>query len=126
MSEEVKQEGEVQANKPETQRFPTQEEIKRMRKQAAMDLADYKKRLRESVELKRLQVEEIELNIRFYHVRQEHKKVAVLIQEEEAKEQAEMEKAKKENELKKAKKIEVVKVGKARTEDEIKQAKEEV
>jgi len=123
--EEQLKKGEDQAKEAEAPRLPTQEEIKRMRKQAAVDLADYKRRLRDSVELKRLQVEELELNIRFYHVRQEYKKVEVLIHEEEAKEKAEMQKFKEEQEKKKAK-LQVVKAGKPRTTDEIVKAKEEL
>ena len=121
MSEEEVKKGE----ESKQGRVPTQEEIKRMRKQAALDLAEYKRRVRESVELKRLQVEELELNIRYYHVRQEHKKIEVLIQEEEAKEHAEMQKARVAAEKKTAK-LEVVKTGKPRTEEEIEKAKEEV
>lgn len=68
------------------------EQVRRMRKEAAMELADYKKRLRESVELKRLQVEELELNIRFYQVSREHEKVEALIREEEARKKAEAQK----------------------------------
>jgi hypothetical protein len=82
----------------------TTEQVKRMRKEAAMELADYKRRLRESVELKKLQVEELELNIRYYHVSKEHEKIEALIQEEQAKKKAEaqkvMEEAKKQNESK--------------------------
>ncbi len=122
--EEVKAKGEeVAENK--SQRIPTREEINRMRKLEAAQLAEYKRRVRESVELKRLQVEELELNIRYYHVRQEHKKIEVLIQEEEAKEQAEMQKARAAAE-RKANKLEVVKTGKPRTEEEIEKAKAEV
>lgn len=122
--EEVKQKGEESAEiKP--QRVPTKEEINRMRKLEAQNLAEYKRRVRESVELKRLQVEELELNIRYFNVRQEHKKIEALIHEEEAKEQAEMQKAKAAAE-RKASKLEVVKTGKPRTEEEIEKAKEEV
>ena len=82
----------------------TAEQVKKMRKEAAMELSDYKKRLRESVEIKRLQIEELKLNIEYYHVSKEHEKVEALIQEEQAKKQAEaqkvMEEAKKQNEKK--------------------------
>jgi predicted RNase H-like nuclease (RuvC/YqgF family) len=44
---------------------------KEFRKRQAMDLADYKKRLREGNDLKKLQVEELELNIRYYHAKRE-------------------------------------------------------
>ena len=125
MKEEEVINEEVKNEEAPEQRIPTQEEIRRMRKQAALDLAEYKKRLRESVEMKRLQVEELELNIKYYHVRQKHKKVQLLIQEEEAKERAEMQKAKQVAE-KRAAKLEVVKTGKPRTEEEIEKAKEEV
>lgn len=100
--EDVKKEGEVQAK---TERIPTQEELKRMRKQAAFEMAEYKRRLKESVELKRLQVDEIELNIRYYHARQEHKRIQKAIEEEEARELAEEQKLKEEQEKKDNQKI---------------------
>lgn len=97
-------------------RVPTQEEIKRARKQAAMELADYKKRIKESVELKRLQVEELELNVRFYYASKEYEQVEQKIMEEEAKRKAE-------KQQKAKSKIEIPHVGEARTEEEIEEAK---
>lgn len=124
MEEEVKETALEETQNQDEGRIPTKEEYKRMQKEAAMQLADYKRRIRESVELKRLQVEELELNIKYYHVRQEHKKIQLLIQEEEARERAEM-MQKRAMDEKKAK-LEVVKTGKPRTEEEIAKAKEEV
>lgn len=120
MSEEVK-EG-LKTEGEGSQKPITQEQLKYMRKQAAMELAEYRKRLRESVELKELQTRELELNIKYYHLRQEHKKIQVLIQEEEAKEIAE---AQARQEAAKKPKLEVVKTGKPRTEQEIESAKAE-
>ena len=42
---------------------------KDFRKQQATQLADYKKRLRDGNDLKKLQVEELELNIRYYEAK---------------------------------------------------------
>lgn len=61
---------------------------KEMRKRAAMDLADYKKRLRENNELKRLQVEELELNISFYENKKKWMDLAPAMEELEAREKA--------------------------------------
>jgi hypothetical protein len=58
------------------------------RKAAATELADYKKRLRASNDLKREQCEEIELNIRFYHAKKQWLEMQDKIEELEAKEQA--------------------------------------
>lgn len=122
--EEVKETAQEETQNQNEGRIPTKEEYKRMQKEAAMQLADYKRRLRESVEMKRLQVEELELNIRYHHVRQEHKKLQVLIQEEEARERAEL--MQKQATEEKKRKLEVVKTGKPRTEEEIAKAKEEI
>lgn len=93
------EEGKTVAMNPEEEKKPkapakeySPEQVKRMRKEAAMELADYKKRLRESVELKELQVRELELNIKFYHVSKEHEKIEELIRQEEAKRKAEAQK----------------------------------
>ena len=48
---------------------------KMLRKNQAMELAEYKKRLRENVELKRLQVDELQLNIDYYKVKMEWRKL---------------------------------------------------
>ena len=58
------------------------------RKQAAAQLADYKKRIREGNELKKLQVEELELNIRFYESKKQWMELAPKMEELEAREQA--------------------------------------
>lgn len=94
MSQEVKKEEEV-GKSPE----PTQKEIQEqnrknslLQKQAAADLAAYKKRLRESVELKRLQVEELELNVKYFEVNKEWKEMQPEIEEFEAQERAERQK----------------------------------
>lgn len=110
-------------NQGEKQGFPTQEEIKRMRKQAAVELAEYKKRLRESVELKRLQVEELELNIKFFELRGKHRQVEAAMAEEEAMEKAQMQKMQEEAKSKTKPKIEIPHVGSARTDEEIEAAK---
>jgi hypothetical protein len=63
-----------------------------MQKQASVDLAAYKKRLTESVHLKRLQVEELELNVRYFEVNKEWKGMQPEIEEFEATERAERQK----------------------------------
>lgn len=121
------QEEEVNNTEDQAPRIPTQEEFKRMRKQAAMDLAEYKRRLRESVELKRLQTEELELNIKFYHLRQEYKKVEGLMHQEEALERADRQQAEEniKNQEKKMKaRVQPVPTGKPRTKEEIEEVKE--
>lgn len=55
-----------------------QKEEKHRKAQEARALSEYKKNLRENVEVKRLQVEELELNVRFYHA----KKAWIEIQDE--------------------------------------------
>lgn len=118
----MKEEGKV-VEMPQTsgEKIPTQEHLKRMRKDTAIQLADYKKRLKESVELKRLQVEELELNIKFYHVSKEYQSIELLMMEEQAKEAAErQEKMRKQQP---ASKLDIHFVGEARTEEEIEEAK---
>lgn len=104
---------------------------KMMRKQAEMELNDYKKRLRAGNELKRLQVEELELNILYYHNKKEwldlgpalevlEKRERKIIADEREKEKKEREEfAKKMKEAKQKEeeekpKIVVPKMGKAR------------
>jgi hypothetical protein len=79
---------------------PTLDQIKRMRKAEAMDFAEYKRRLRDSVELKKLQVEELELNVKYYHVRKEYDRVEKLVADEEAVKKAEAMRMREEIELK--------------------------
>ena len=59
-----------------------------MRKRAADELVDYKKRIRSSNEVKRLQVEELELNIAYYKNKKEWMDLAPAMEELEAKEKA--------------------------------------
>lgn len=53
---------------PEEQKKLREEKDKRV--QDAKAFADYKKRLKENVEVKRLQAEELELNVRFYEAKE--------------------------------------------------------
>ena len=62
---------------------------KARQKQAAVDLADYKKRIRASNEVKELQVQELELGIRFYKAKVEFRELAPKMEELDALEQAE-------------------------------------
>jgi hypothetical protein len=66
----------------------TDAEIARQRKlqqkQAASELADYKKRIRASNELKQLQVDELRLNLEYYKYRKELKDLAPEMEEFEA------------------------------------------
>jgi len=76
-----------------------QEMIRRQKQQekdAAVQLTNYKKRLRESILLKREQVEEFELNIKYFKVQKEWIELQPEIQKYEAEQQA---KEAKENEL---------------------------
>lgn len=108
----------------EAKHVPTKEEVKRRAKQAAIELADYKRRLRESVELKRLQVEEIELNIRYHEAREQYKTIMdIVAKEEEEEARLEAEQAEKN---KAAQNIEIAHHGQRRTEEEIEQAKKEL
>jgi len=70
---------------------PAQQEaaMKRHQKAEAMRLADYKKGLQKNVELKRLQVEELELNIRMYNAKVKWRAMRSDVEELDAKEQAE-------------------------------------
>lgn len=94
MSEEKKTVNMVEKMTPEQQAAA----IKKYQKQQAVQLSGYKKQLRENNELKKLQVEEIELNIRYYEARKKWKGMYEEVQEFEAQEQAEYLKAKKEQE----------------------------
>lgn len=88
-------------NVPEVEKKPpTLEQIKKMRKAEAMDFAEYKRRLRDSVELKKLQVEELELNVKYFHVRKEYDRVEKLVADEEAVKKAEAMRMREEIELK--------------------------
>ena len=49
--------------------MPTQAQIKAMQKQQAAEFAAYKKNLRENVEVKELQVKELELSLRYLKAR---------------------------------------------------------
>ena len=57
-------------------------------KQQSVDRAAYKKGLREGNELKKLQVEELEYNVRYFHAKKEWMEVQPELEEIEAKEQA--------------------------------------
>jgi hypothetical protein len=57
-------------------------------KQQEMMLANYKKRVREGNDLKKLQVTELELNIAYYHAKKEWLDLAPKMEELEAQEQA--------------------------------------
>lgn len=57
-------------------------------KQESTRIAAYKKQLREGNDLKKLQVEELELNNRYFHAKKEWMEVQPELQEIEAKEQA--------------------------------------
>jgi len=101
MSTEVKKEME----KVGAEAVPTQKEIQEqnkrnalMQKQAALDLAAYKKRLRESVELKRLQVEELELNIHYFEVNKAWEDLQPEVEAYEAQKKAEHQKQQEEYE----------------------------
>ena len=109
---------ELESTAKDAVHVPTKEEVRRRAKQAANELANYKRRLRESVDLKRLQVEEIELNIRYHNAREEYKDILEIVAKEEA---AEQEATAKEN---KALDIEIAHKGKRRSAEEIEQAKE--
>lgn len=79
---------------------PAQQEaaMKRYKKEEAVRLSAYKKGLRENVELKRLQVEELELNIRYYDAKVKWRDMIPKVEELEAIEQAEAMKVRKERE----------------------------
>ena len=64
------------------------QQAKLQRKRAAEELVDYKKRIRSSNELKKLQVEELELNIAYYKNKKEWMDLAPAMEELEAKEKA--------------------------------------
>jgi len=99
------------------------------RKQMETELADYKKRLMKGNELKRLQVEEVQLNIDYFKAKREYMELGPEIEKHEAKEakilaeeqkkqddamkelKEKMEKQKKEDEEKKAPLIIVPKTG---------------
>jgi hypothetical protein len=57
-------------------------------KQESTRIAAYKKQLREGNDLKKLQVEELELNNRYFHAKKEWMEVQPELQEIEAREQA--------------------------------------
>ena len=61
-------------------------------KQQSVDQAAYKKRLREGNELKRLQVEELQLNNMYFEQKKLWTKIQPELQEMEAKEQAQIQK----------------------------------
>lgn len=67
--------------------------MKKYQKQQAVQLSAYKKQLRENNELKKLQVEEIELNIRYYQARKNWKGMFKEVEEFEAQEKAEYQEA---------------------------------
>lgn len=98
----------------------TQEQLKRMAKEQSMQFANYKKRLRESVEIKELQVKEIELNIAYYEATKAYAVIENILMEEEARNQAQIQKEK--DDANKPK-LEIVKTGVPRTEEEIKEIK---
>ena len=66
---------------------------KYMQRNAAVELASYRKRLKEGVELKRLQVEELELDIRYYDAKRKWLDLQPQVDELEAEEQAKMQEA---------------------------------
>jgi hypothetical protein len=85
----------VQAEVVEKPVMPTKAEIEEqkrtqaiIRKRAIQELADYKKRLRESNELKELQVKEFELNIAYFKNKKEWMDLGPELEALEAREQA--------------------------------------
>ena len=105
------------------------QQIKMIQKRQAMELAEYKRRLKDSVELKRLQVEEVELNLRYFEAKKAWKianeEIMKLEAEEQAEEQRLEELRKKEMEEKLPAKPKIIGVekGKPRTEEEIAEGK---
>jgi hypothetical protein len=93
-----------------------------MRKQAEQELLDYKKRLARSVELKKMQNEELKLNIEAYHLAVEWKNLQPKIEEFEAQEEAERKQREEERRkmMEKAQKPNIVGVtqGKARKKED--------
>ncbi len=85
---------------PEEQKQQREEKQRKLAEQK--QYSDYKKRLRDNVEIKRLQVEELELNTRFYMAKEAWLEMQKRIPEIEAKEAKhiaeEEEKAKKQRE----------------------------
>lgn len=116
-------EGIVKEATPKTEKQIKQEQqeaAKRaalLQKHVAQELADYKRRLRESVEMKRLQVEELKLNLEYFHYRKELQSVEKEMSEMEAKEKAQL-KAEEES-----KKVIPIKRGKPKNDAEIAEAK---
>lgn len=88
-----KEEGTFDSSKPAAERPMTEAEMiknqKIMQKQAATELADYKKRLRTSNEVKELQVAELELGIRYYKAKVEFRELRPKMEELDALEAAE-------------------------------------
>ena len=79
----------------------------------------YKKRLTESVGIKKLQVEEIELNIAYFEAKKAWKELQPEIEKLEALEQAEIQKQQEEMKEAEKSKIQPVKQGKPRKKVEI-------
>lgn len=78
---------------PELTEAQQAQQARVMRKRAADELVDYKKRIRLSNELKKLQVEELQLNIAYYNNKKEWMDLSPAMEALEAKEKAIQEKA---------------------------------
>ena len=84
---------------PKTIEMTPQQKEKAMKdaqKRQAMELAAYKKRLKESNELKSDQVKELELNIRYYEVKKQWMDLQPEVEALDAREQALIQKAREE------------------------------
>ena len=136
------EEGKKEVAKEEAPIFTKAQHQKQLReqqeqhKQMERELNDYKKRITKGNELKRLQVEEIQLNINYYKAKREYLDLAPDIEKLDAEEaellaaeqekqrvameemKAKMAKQKEENEKEKAPEIIIPKVGKPRSETE--------
>jgi hypothetical protein len=93
MKKEEGKDSAVEAKAPIFTKAQHQEQMRKQaaqRKQMETELADYKKRLMKGNEMKRMQVEEIRLNIDYFKAKREYMELGPEIEKLEAKEQAQI------------------------------------
>jgi hypothetical protein len=126
VSEELNIEGVIKEATPKSDKVKKEDEriskqqMAMLQKRAQNDLANYKKRLNESVMLKRLQVEEIELNIAYFLGKKKMKELNEEMMAMEAEDLA-LEQEHEKQRVEAEAKINGVKQGTPRTEEEIKE-----
>lgn len=119
---------ELKKQKEQENAYKRQQQL--MAKEEARQLAEYKRSLADSISLKRLQVEELELIVKYHDLRKKHAVIEEEVAQDQAKRKAEQLQREKEREPQPTDeasdaKVIPIKHGKPRSDEEIKESLEQ-